>query len=123
MAQALSRYAQNLPARGEPLPREPREGRRVRPGRMRHPVGILEEGEGRRAADVSVVEARCAEEVEGGVRVWVRALSVRCVVGGDGAFSRYSLVIITNQALKSAALAEWKKKIPLIGDAVGGLRL
>ena len=43
-------------------------------------------------------------------------------VAGDGACLRYSVVIITNQALKSNALAEWKRKIPLIGNAVGRLR-
>ncbi|KAI0928143.1 hypothetical protein AcV5_005807 [Taiwanofungus camphoratus] len=32
--------------------------------------------------------------------------------------SGYSVVIITNQALRSAALAEWRKKIPLIGAAL-----
>ncbi|EPT06187.1 hypothetical protein FOMPIDRAFT_1027013 [Fomitopsis schrenkii] len=32
--------------------------------------------------------------------------------------SGYSVVIITNQALKSAALAEWKRKIPVIGTAL-----
>ncbi|OCH95217.1 PNK3P-domain-containing protein [Obba rivulosa] len=30
----------------------------------------------------------------------------------------YAIVIVTNQALKSAALVEWKKKLPLIGAAL-----
>lgn len=37
---------------------------------------------------------------------------------GDEVSVRYSVVIISNQALRSAALAEWKRKIPVIGTAV-----
>jgi bifunctional polynucleotide phosphatase/kinase len=31
---------------------------------------------------------------------------------------RYSILLISNQALKAAALEDWKKKIPLIAAAV-----
>lgn len=65
-----------------------------------------------------MVATQCAQEAEGGSRVWVS----QCLFGfhgaGDEVYGRYSVVIITNQALKSAALAEWKRKIPVIGTAV-----
>ena len=32
--------------------------------------------------------------------------------------SRYSVVVISNQSIKSAALTDWKKKIPLVAAAV-----
>lgn len=37
-------------------------------------------------------------------------------------FGRYAIVLISNQAIKFAALATWKEKIPLIGQAVSETR-
>jgi hypothetical protein len=36
---------------------------------------------------------------------------------------RFSVVLISNQSIKSSQLAEWKKKIPLIAAAVRTIRL
>lgn len=68
-----------------------------------------------------MVEGRRAAEIKGSARFWVRFYLtrwMRLLVLVLDPPNRYSIVVISNQNLKSAALADWKKKIPLIAAAV-----
>jgi hypothetical protein len=76
-----------------------------------------------------MVEGCRTAEIEGSARLWV---SEPCTLPSpqhrDGLIGylliqRYSIVLISNQNLKSASLVDWKKKIPLVAAAVRSIRL
>lgn len=68
-----------------------------------------------------MVETEYTHEVEGGLR---RRVSEGAHVQNRSQIIgvSYSVVIITNQALRSGALTEWKKKVPYIGAAASSSR-
>ena len=80
-----------------------------------------------------MVESRRTAKAEGGPRFWVRTRSAPHISGTFDQLChahvagihteypstrRFSVVLISNQCLKSSELADWKKKIPLIAAAV-----